>query len=142
MAVQELPLFKPPYGQISAIDMNKGEILWQIPHGDTPDVVRNHPALKGMTIPRTGRSGNIGTLVTKTLVIAGESGTITRPNGQKGALLRAYDKVSGKDAGAVSMPAGQTGTPMTYMLNGRQYIVVAVGAAGFPAELIAYRLGN
>jgi quinoprotein glucose dehydrogenase len=140
LSVQELPLFKPPYGQISAIDLNKGEILWQIPHGDTPDVVRNHPALKGLDIPRTGRAGIIGTLVTKTLVIAGEAGTITAPNGQKGAKLRAYDKVTGKDAGEVAMPAGQTGSPMTYMLNGKQYIVLAVGAAGFPAEYIAYRL--
>lgn len=142
LAAQDLPLFKPPYGQISAIDLNKGEILWQIAHGDTPDIVRNHPALKGLNIPRTGRSGNIGTLVTKTLVIAGESGVITLPNGQKGAKLRAYDKATGKDAGEVPMPGGQTGTPMTYSVGGKQYIVVAVGAAGIPAQFIAYRLPN
>jgi len=142
LSVQNLPLFKPPYGQITALDMNKGEILWQVPHGETPDVIRNHPALKGLTIPRTGRAGIIGTVVTKTLVIAGEAGTITLPDGKKGAYLRAYDKKTGKDAGAVVMPAGQTGSPMTYMLNGKQYIVVAVGAAGYPAEYIAYRLPN
>ena len=141
-SVQGLPLYKPPYGQITAIDMNKGEILWQVPHGETPDNVRNNPALKGLNIPRTGRGGIIGTLVTKSLVIAGEAGTITMPDGKKGAYLRAYDKVTGKDAGMVPMPAGQTGSPMTYMLNGKQYIVVAVGAAGFPAEYIAYRLPN
>ncbi len=142
LSVQELPLFKPPYGQISAIDMNKGEILWQVARGETPDVVRNHPALKGLTIPRTGRAGIAGLIVTKTLVIGGEPGTITMPDGKKGAYLRAYDKKTGEDAGAVPMPAGQTGSPMTYMLNGRQYIVVAVGAAGFPAEYLAYRLPN
>ena len=142
LSVQELPLFKPPYGQITAIDLSKGEILWQVPHGETPDVVRNHPALKGLTIPRTGRAGIIGTLVTKSLIIAGEAGTITMPDGKRGAYLRAYDKQTGKDAGMVPMPAGQTGSPMTYMLNGRQYIVVAVGAAGFPAEYRAYRLPN
>ncbi|MEO8048843.1 MAG: PQQ-binding-like beta-propeller repeat protein [Acidobacteriota bacterium] len=140
--VQELPLFKPPYGQISAIDMNKGEILWQVARGETPDNVRNHPALKGLTIPRTGRAGIAGLIVTKTLVIGGEPGTITMPDGKKGAYLRAYDKKTGQDAGTVAMPAGQTGSPMTYMLDGKQYIVVAVGAAGFPAEYLAYRLPN
>ena len=140
LSVQELPLFKPPYAQISAIDLSKGEILWQIPHGETPDLIKNHPALKGLTIPRTGRAGNLGTLVTKSLLIAGEAGTITMPDGKKGAYLRAYDKVTGKDAGVVAMPAGTTGTPMTYMLNGKQYIVVSVGAAGYPAEFRAYKL--
>ena len=75
--------------------------------------------------------------MTKTLVIGGESGTITMPDGKKGAYLRAYDKKTGKDAGAVAMPAGQTGSPMTYMLNGKQYIVVAVGAAGYPGRVSA-----
>ena len=74
---QGLPLIKPPYGQISAIDLNKGEILWQVAHGETPDNIRDHPALKGMNIPRTGRPGTAGTLVTKTLVIVGEKGTVT-----------------------------------------------------------------
>jgi len=140
LTVQGLPLVKPPYGRISAIDLNRGEILWQVAHGETPDNIRNHPALKGLTVPRTGRPGNIGTLVTKTLVVAGERDTFTLPSGQKGAMLRAYDKASGKDAGAVYMPAGQTGTPMTYMLGGKQYIVVAVSGTGYEAEFIAYRL--
>lgn len=65
-----LPIVKPPYGSISAIDLNKGEVLWSIAHGDTPDNVRNNPALKGVTIPRTGQAGIIGTLTTKTLLIA------------------------------------------------------------------------
>ena len=142
LSIDGLPLYKPPYGQISAIDLNKGEILWQVAHGETPDAIRNHPSLKGVTIPRTGRAGVFGVVVTKTLVIAGESGTITMPDGKQGAYLRAYDKKTGNDAGAVAMPAGQTGSPMTYMLNGKQYIIVAVGAAGFPAEYRAYRLPN
>ena len=140
LTVQGLPIFKPPYGAITAIDMDKGEIVWQIAHGETPDNIRNNPALKGLTIPRTGRAGNIGVITTSALVIAGEAGFITNPQGQRGAYLRAYDKATGKDAGAVFMPAGQTGAPMTYMMNGKQYIVVAVGGAGFPAELLAYRL--
>ena len=139
-SVQGLPLGKPPYGQISAIDLSKGAILWQVAHGDTPDSVRNHPALKGLDIPRTGRAGNIGTLVTKTLLIAGEGGFATTPSGVRGALLRAYDKASGKDAGAVYMPAPQSGSPMTYMLNGRQYIVIAVGGGNYSGELLAFRL--
>ena len=140
LSVQGLPLVKPPYGQISAIDLKRGEILWQVPHGETPDNVRNHPALKGLTIPRTGRSGSVGTLVTKTLVIAGESGFGPTPSGQRGAMLRAYDKATGKDVGAVYMPAPQGGSPMTYMLGGEQYIVVAVSGAGYSGELIAYKL--
>ena len=137
-----LPLIKPPYGQISAIDLNKGEILWQVAHGETPDNIRNHPDLKGVNIPRTGRTGTAGQLVTKTLVIVGEKGTITMPNGTKGAYLRAYDKATGKDAGALPMPAPQTGSPMTYSVNGKQYIVVAIASGDYTAEYRAYRLPN
>src|SRR5229473_323625 len=100
LTVQGLPLAKPPYATISAIDLNKGEILWQIAHGETPDNIRNHPALKGLNIPRTGRPGVFGSLVTRTLVIAGERGTFTTPSGQVGAMLRAYDKATGSEKGA------------------------------------------
>jgi len=140
LRIHGLPIIKPPYGQISAINLDSGDILWQIPHGETPDEIRTSPLLKGIDIPRTGRFGIIGVLTTKTLVIAGEGGTFTNAEGLKGALLRAYDKATGKDAGAVYMPAGQTGSPMTYMLNGKQYIVLAIGGQGFPGELIAYHL--
>jgi quinoprotein glucose dehydrogenase len=140
LTVQGLPLVKPPYGQITAIDLNNGKILWQAAHGETPDQIRNHPALKGVEIPRTGRAGAIGTLVTKSVLIAGEAGTFTTASGQKGAMLRAYDKLTGKDAGSVYMPAGQTGSPMTYMANGKQYIVVSVGGGDYSAEFIAYKL--
>jgi quinoprotein glucose dehydrogenase len=147
LSVQGLPLVKPPWGRISAIDLNKGEIVWQIAHGETPDTVKNHPALKGLNIPRTGRpggaggsSGGIGILTTKTLVISGEGGQFTTPNGQRGAMLRAYDKATGKEVGEVYMPGAQTGSPMSYMLNGKQYILLAVSGAVNPGELIAYAL--
>ena len=139
--VRGLPLIKPPYATITAIDMNKGEQLWRIAHGDTPDNVKNNPALKGLTIPRTGRTGRIGVLTTKTLLIAGEGGFATTPDG-RGAYLRAYDKATGADAGQVFMPAPQTGSPMTYLLNGTQYIAVAVSGPGFPGELLVFKLGN
>jgi quinoprotein glucose dehydrogenase len=138
--VRGLPLVKPPYGRITAIDLNKGEIVWQIAHGETPDNVRDNPALKGLNIPRTGRTGSVGTLVTRTLVIAGESGFFTTPSGQRGAMLRAYDKATGREVGAVYMPAPQSGSPMTYMLNGQQYIVVAISGGTYTGELLALRL--
>ena len=140
LTVQGLPLLKPPYARISAIDLNKGEILWHIAHGETADNVRNHPALKGLTIPRTGRPGLIGPLVTKTLVIAGEGGVFTTPSGQRGAMLRAYSKTDGKEVGAVYMPAPESGSPMTYMLNGKQYIVIAISGGNYSGELLAFRL--
>jgi len=140
--IQGLPLVKPPYGRITAIDLNKGEMVWQIAHGETPDNIRNHPALKGLKIPRTGRQGRIGTLVTKTLLIAGEGGFFTTPSGQRGAMLRAYDKANGQEVGSVYMPAPQTGSPMTYMLNGKQHIIVSIGGGGYSSEFIAFRLPN
>jgi len=139
--VRGLPLIKPPYGRITAFDMDKGEILWQIAHGETPDNIKNHPALKGLNIPRTGQPGIAGTLVTKTLLIAGESRVTTTLQG-RGAMLRAYDKATGSEVGAVYMPSQQTGSPMTYMLNGKQYLVVAVGGGTFPGEYIAYKLAD
>ncbi len=145
LTVKGLPLVKPPYSQISAIDLKTGTILWQVPHGDTPDNVKNNPALKGVNLPRTGRGGAAITLVTKTLVIAGEKGVATQPDGRSGALLRAYDKTTGKDAGGVYMPAPSTGGPMTYMVNGVQYIVIAIGGNinGRPqAQFMAFRLPN
>jgi quinoprotein glucose dehydrogenase len=142
LSVQGLPLLKPPYARITAIDLNKGEIAWQIAHGETADNVRNNPALKGLNIPRTGRQGRIGTLVTKTLVIAGEGGFFTTPGGQRGAMLRAYDKTNGKEVGAVYMAAPQTGSPMTYMLDGEQYIAVSISGGTYSGELVVYKLGS
>ena len=141
LTVEGLPLIKPPYATISAINLDRGEIVWQIAHGETPDNIRNHAALKGRDISRTGQSGyNIGTLVTKSLVIAGDSLITTSPSGARGAMLRAYDKSSGKEVGSVIMPAPQSGSPMTYLWNGRQYLVVAVSGGPYSGEYRAYRL--
>ena len=140
LTVQGLPLLKPPYGRISAIDLRQGRILWQIAHGETPDEIRHHPLLKGKAIARTGRAGIVGPLTTRSLLICGEPGLATLPSGRRGAMLRAYDKLSGWEVGAVEMPAPQTGSPMSYMHRGRQYIVVAVSGGGATGEYIAYRL--
>ena len=140
LSVQGLPIIKPPYGRFTAFNMNRGEIVWQVAHGETPDNIRNHPALKGITIPRTGRPGRIGAVVTKTLLVSGEPGFFTTPTGQRGAMLRAYDKMTGAEVGSVYMPAPQSGSPMTYMLGGKQYIVVASSSSIRPGELVAYRL--
>jgi len=143
LSVDGLPLLKPPYSTISAINLDTGDILWQVPHGDTPDFIRNHPALKGLSIPRTGQSGyQIGTLVTKSLVIAGDGIVTTTAEHPRGAMLRAYDKMSGKEVGAVWMPAPQSGSPMTYSVNGRQYLIVAVSGGNYSGEYIAYTLPN
>jgi quinoprotein glucose dehydrogenase len=140
LSVRGLPLGKPPYGSITAIDLDKGEIRWKIAHGETPDNVKNHPALKGLNIPRTGQGGMAATLVTKTLLISGEPRSGTTSTGARGAMLRAYDKATGRDVGAVYMPAPESGAPMTYMFNGRQYIVLAVSGGAYSGELLAFKL--
>jgi quinoprotein glucose dehydrogenase len=144
LAVQGLSIFKPPYGTMTAINLDKGEIAWQVPHGETPDAVREHQALKGMTIPRTGQPGFIvGTLVTKTLVIAGDPQVTTPPTRTRGAMLRAYDKATGAEVGSVLLPAPISASPMTYAVNGQQYIVVAVSGGPYSGEFIALRVpGN
>jgi quinoprotein glucose dehydrogenase len=141
LTVKGLPIIKPPYATISAIDLDTGEIKWQIAHGETPDFIRNNPALKGMNIPRTGQTSyNIGTLLTKTLVIAGDSMVTTTADHPRGAMLRAYDQASGKEVGAVWMPAPQSGSPMTFMHNGKQYIIIAVSGGNYSGEYICYSL--
>jgi len=137
---QGLPFLKPPYGRMTASDLDKGEWVWQIAHGETPYFVRNSPALKGLTLPRTGQAGAVGALITKTLVIAGEPQATTLPGRPRGAMLRAYDKASGREVGAVYLPAPQSGTPMTYSLNGRQYLIVAVSGGNYSGEYLAFSL--
>ncbi len=140
LRVQRLPLLKPPYGVISAIDLQRGEIAWQIAHGQTPDRVANHPLLQDIDLPRTGQNASVGTLVTKTLLIAGEAEMTRDGEGNPRAQLRAYDKATGADVGAVRLPAPQSGSPMTYMLNDEQYIVIAVSGGGISGELVAFKL--
>jgi quinoprotein glucose dehydrogenase len=140
LTVDGLPLLKPPYGVVAAINLDPGEIQWRIAHGDTPDNVRHHPALAGIDIPRTGQAGMVGLVVTKTLVIIGDPMTTTTPEHPRGAMLRAYDKQTGEQVGAVWMPAPQSGSPMTYMVDGRQYLVIAVSGSDYSGEYLAFRL--
>jgi quinoprotein glucose dehydrogenase len=139
LTINGMSILKPPYGRITAIDLNQGTKLWQTAHGETPDFIKNNPLTKGVTIPRTGQSGILGVLVTKSLVICGDSGLFTDEQGRKAARLRAYDKMTGREVGAVFLDQAQTGSPMTYMHGGRQHIVVASG--GYEGgEFICYRL--
>jgi quinoprotein glucose dehydrogenase len=138
--VEGIPVIRPPWGRITAIDLNAGEIVWQVAHGETPDHIRDHPLLAGVDVPRTGVANQrIGTLVTKTLVIAGDGGLFTGPDGVRGSALRAYDKATGEEVGSVPLPVPATGSPMTYSLDGEQYLVVAIAGGGFPGELWAFR---
>jgi quinoprotein glucose dehydrogenase len=140
LVVQGLPLLKPPYGLLNAIDLDNGTLKWQVPHGDTPDAVRNSPLLAGKNIPKTGQPGSVGLVVTKSLVVLGDPSITTTPEHPRGAMFRAYDKTNGKEVGAVWMPAPQSGSPMTYMANGRQYFIVAVSGGNYSGEYIAFAL--
>jgi len=121
--IDGLPLIKPPWGRITAIDLNAGEELWWIANADTPDFVLEHPALTGIDLPRTGVPSPVGILLTKTLLISGE-GNQGKP------VLRAHDKETGDIIAEIRLPATQTGMPMTYMLDGKQYIVLSVSGGG------------
>jgi quinate dehydrogenase (quinone) len=141
VGVQGLPLLKPPYGTIAAIDLTKGQVAWEIPNGETPENVKNHPALAGVTLGRTGRAGQPpGALATKSLLIVAEPGYGPTPDGKRGSMLRAYDKRTGRELAALQLPAPQSGSPMTYMLGDTQYLVIAVSGNDYPGELIAYRV--
>jgi quinoprotein glucose dehydrogenase len=141
LQVEGLPIVKPPYGVLSAIDLDKGALKFQVPHGDTPDAVRTSPALAGMTIQKTGQNGSVGLVVTKTLVILGDPQVTSPPGRPRGAMLRAYDKESGAEVGAVWMPAQQSGSPMTYKgTDDRQYVVVAISGGVYSGEYIAFAL--
>jgi len=140
LQVQGLTIVKPPYGVVSAINLDRGDLVWQVPHGDTPDNIRNHPALKGLNIPKTGQQGSVGLMVTRTLVVLGDPAVTTTPEHPRGAMLRAYDKNTGAQVGALLMPAPQSGAPMTYQVDGRQFIVVAISGGAYTGEYVAYSL--
>jgi len=125
---------------IAAIDLNRGELLWQTPHGDTPDSIRNHSLLRGLNIPKTGQGGSVGIMVTKTLVVAGDPQLTAPPGRARGAMLRAYNKQTGEQVGEVLMPAPISGSPMTFSVDGRQYIIVAVSGGNYTGEYIAFAL--
>ncbi len=135
-----LPLVKPPYGVIAAINLDRGDLMWRVPHGDTPDNVRTNPALAGLNIPKTGQQGSVGLMVTKTLVISGDPQVTAPPGRPRGAMLHAYNKQTGAEVGAIWMPAPQSGSPMTYSVDGRQYIIVAVSGGNYSGEYIAFAL--
>ena len=138
---QGLPLIKPPWGRITAIDLNTGDHLWVIANGDAPDYVKNHPAMKGIDLTNTGKPSRSPLLVTKTLLFGADGNNLfANPAGAGGNMFRAIDKNTGKVIHEMALPAMATGVPMTYMVDGRQFIVVAVGAAGVPAELVALAL--
>jgi quinoprotein glucose dehydrogenase len=137
---QGLPLVKPPYGVVAAINLDKGDMIWRVAHGDTPDNVRNHPALQGLNIPKTGQTGSVGLMVTKTLVISGDPQVTAPPGRPRGAMLHAYNKQTGAQVGEVWMPAPQSGSPMTYAIDGKQYIIIAVSGGNYSGEYIAFSL--
>ena len=135
---QGLPLIKGPWGRITAIDMNTGDHAWMTHNGDAPDAVKNHPAMKGIDLSKVGRPERTNLLVTKTLLFSSDgAGLFNSGPGGGGKKFRALDKKTGAIIHEMELPANVTGSPMTYMLDDRQYIVVATGARGVPAELIA-----
>jgi quinoprotein glucose dehydrogenase len=132
-SVDGLPLLKPPYGRITAIDLNTGDHLWWIPNGDTPANVRDHEALRGVNLPVTGKGSHATVLLTSTLLIYGE--------GRGGdPLLHAVDKATGQELATVALPETTNTAPMTFMHDGVQYIILAVGGSDLPGSLVALRL--
>jgi quinoprotein glucose dehydrogenase len=138
---QGLPLFKPPWGRITAIDLNTGDFAWVAPNGHPPDYLVNNPLLKGIDLSNVGRPSRALLMVTKSLLISTDGNNLwSPPPGAGGNLIRAMDKKTGKTIWEMPLPGEATGIPMSYMANGRQFIVVAVGAQGVPAELVALAL--
>jgi quinoprotein glucose dehydrogenase len=136
---QGLPLLKPPYGRITALDLNRGDVAWMVPNGDGP---RNHPLLKPLNLPPLGQAVRGAPLVTKSLLFVSEGDQIsvrTPPNGG-GRAFRAFDKATGRVVWETELEAGSTGTPMTYLHNGKQYIVMAIGGRNHPPEFVALAL--
>lgn len=132
-AVFDLPIVKPPWGRITAIDLATGEHLWSMANGDTPAAVANNPALAGVDLPRTGVATRAGIVVTDSLLFAGEGFG-------GGAMFRAHDKKSGEIVAEIPIPAAQSSAPISYLVNGRQFIVMHVADPNTPAKLIALAL--
>jgi quinoprotein glucose dehydrogenase len=134
-----LPLMKPPYGRITAFNLNTGEQAWMVPNGDGP---RNHPALAALNLPPLGDATPSAVIATKTLlfVTQADKSTPRSPANVGGTKFMALDKATGKTLWSIDLGVGQNGTPMTYLHDGKQYIVVAVGSTDYPAELVALAL--
>ena len=135
--IDGLPIFKPPYGRITAIDMNQGEHAWMVANGDGP---REHPLLKELDLGPLGISGRAAPLVTKTLLFIGEGSNSVIGTTGSGLNFRAYNKATGDVIWTKELEAGTTGAPMTYLHEGKQYIVVAIGGNGREAEWVAIGL--
>jgi quinoprotein glucose dehydrogenase len=139
--VRGLPIVKPPYGRITAFDLNTGDQVWMTPNGDGP---RDHPLLKDLHLPPLGVPNRPAPLLTKTLLFIGEGSDAVIGTPQVwwgwGKKFRAYDKATGKVISEIELPSGTTGAPMTYVHKGRQYIVVPIGAKDHPAEFVALAL--
>ena len=133
LEVFDIPIAKPPWGRITAIDMNSGKIKWSVANGETPEAIINNPYLKGVEIPRTGKATRAGLLLTKTLLFAGE-GFGGDP------VFRAHDKYNGKIISEIVLPGSQSSPPSTYMINNRQFIIMTISDGKSPAELIALSL--
>jgi quinoprotein glucose dehydrogenase len=135
---QGLVLTKPPWGRITAIDLNSGDHVWVAPNGEAPAYVKEHPALQGVDLSGVGNPSRAMLMVTKTLLFAGVgSGLRSFDPGAGSPILQAIDKATGELVHRLELPAGTTGIPMSYMVNGRQFIVVAIAGRGHPAELVA-----
>jgi len=128
-----VPIVKPPWGRITALDLTDGSKAWMVANGDTPEHVAERLEVDPELIPRTGKVSRAGLLVTRTLLFAGE-GASGEP------ILRALDKATGATIAEIELPNAQVGLPMTYMHEGRQYVVLSVGGGGEPAELVALAL--
>jgi quinoprotein glucose dehydrogenase len=136
---QGLPLVKPPYGRITALDLNRGEQSWMVPNGDGP---RQHPAIRHLNLGPLGHAVRTGVVATKTLlfVTEGDQISVRTPPGGGGRKIRAHDKGTGATVWEMTLDAGATGAPMTYLHKGKQYIVVAIGGQNHPAEFVALSL--
>jgi glucose dehydrogenase len=141
ISIDGLPIIKGPYGRITAIDLNRGVHVWMTPNGDGP---RSHPLLKDLNLGPLGVPNRAAPLLTKTLLFLGEgsnavSGT-SNADWTWGRKFRAYDKATGRVIWEIELPSGTTAGAMTYMLNGKQYIVVAIGARDHQPEYVALAL--
>src|SRR5579862_1107184 len=139
LKIDGLPLMKPPYGRITAINMNTGAKVWMVANGDGP---RNHPLLKDLNLPPLGNLGRPVALVTKTLLFLGDASNALFGRAGIGgpAKFRAYDKATGALIWQMDLPVGTTGGPMTYMANGHQLIILPIGGKGYGAGWIALGL--
>lgn len=135
---QGLPLLRPPWGRITAIDLNSGDHVWMKPNGEAPDFIKNHPALKGVDLSGVGNPDQAMLMVTKTLLFGGVGGGMFNAGPDGGSnKFRVLNKATGELIHEMELPAGTTSVPMTYMVGERQFIVVAVGGPEHNAELIA-----